>query len=395
MTNLTDQMKRIKPGWLFYAGIAGLILFECLNIYFIMPFPGSQRINSLDLAYFLYSKRWLFRSGLALLIITGFPFILKMNRRWWIPVVSMAAAAAVTTVINVRMTADKMFRQAKDLHFSSSADNKLPVESIVIVVAEADEVKGYPVRYISYHHQVVDTIGGQPRMITYCNVCRTGRTYEPKVKGNPEQFRLVGMDHFNAMFEDATTGSWWRQVSGEAVEGPLKGEKLNDIFCRQMTIEQLFRQYPDAVVMQADENYKEKYDTLGKFEEGRSESHLTRTDTTSWKDKSWVIGLEYHDDSKAYDWNELKKRRVINDQIGDVPVAIVLSADGNSFFAFERDALYENMTLSNDTIFYRNRAYDITGRPLADASGNLVLISAFQEFWHSWRTFHPFTMQYP
>ena len=36
----------------FYAGIAGLILFEIANVYFIMPMPGSQQMDSLAIAYF-------------------------------------------------------------------------------------------------------------------------------------------------------------------------------------------------------------------------------------------------------------------------------------------------------------------------------------------------------
>ena len=47
---------------IFYFGFIGLILFEIANVYFIMPMPGSQRMNSIDLAYFLYSWRWLFRA---------------------------------------------------------------------------------------------------------------------------------------------------------------------------------------------------------------------------------------------------------------------------------------------------------------------------------------------
>ncbi|MEZ4848709.1 MAG: hypothetical protein R3B93_08845 [Bacteroidia bacterium] len=66
-----------------------------------------------------------------------------------------------------------------------------------------------------YHHQVLDTIGGKhimdlPVRLSY------RKDFEPVVNGKPEIFRLVGMDHFNAMFEDQTTKSWWRQVgSGE------------------------------------------------------------------------------------------------------------------------------------------------------------------------------------
>ena len=38
---------------LYYAGLLGLLVFEFLNVYFIMPMPGSQKMNTIDLAYFL------------------------------------------------------------------------------------------------------------------------------------------------------------------------------------------------------------------------------------------------------------------------------------------------------------------------------------------------------
>jgi hypothetical protein len=50
---------------LFWFGLIGLLLFEIANVYFIMPMPGSQQMNSIDLAYFLYKWRWI--SGFYLL----------------------------------------------------------------------------------------------------------------------------------------------------------------------------------------------------------------------------------------------------------------------------------------------------------------------------------------
>ena len=86
------------------------------------------------------------------------------------------------------------------------------------------EARAYPIQFLGYHHQVRDTIAGQPIIVTFCTVCRTGRVFSPFVDGAPETFRLAGMDHFNAMFEDATTGSWWRQATGEAIAGPRRGK---------------------------------------------------------------------------------------------------------------------------------------------------------------------------
>ena len=57
---------------------------------------------------------------------------------------------------------------------------------------------------------------------------RSWGRFGPEIDGTTEEFRLVGMDHFNAMFEDKTTGSWWRQATGEAVTGPRKGMALKE-----------------------------------------------------------------------------------------------------------------------------------------------------------------------
>jgi hypothetical protein len=254
-------------------------------------------------------------------------------------------------------------------------------------------VKAYPIRYIVYHHQVQDVIGGKPVIITYCSVCRTGRVYEPIVKGRGEKFRLVGMDHFNAMFEDATTKSWWRQVNGEAVTGSLKGEILPEVESDQLSIKKLFEVYPDALVMQLDEASKTHYDSLGKFEHGKSKGDLTRTDSMSWKDKSWVVGLQIGTSSKAYDWNQLKKMRVINDKLAEKPIVLALSSDNQSFVAFERPSESEIFAARNDTLILNDKRYNFLGRDVA-TSQHLKKVNAYQEFWHSWRTFHPQTEQY-
>jgi len=377
---------------IFYVGIAGVILFEILNVYFIMPMPGSQRMNSIDVAYFLYGYRWYFRIAFGLCISIGSINAFQIKHKW-LPALFLAAAIAVTYLFNFEMVADHMFMQPEQLTFVSKDKNKLNDSSMVVAVENNGEVKAYPMRYIVYHHQVQDIVGGKSVIVTYCSVCRTGRVYEPIVKGQPEKFRLVGMDHFNAMFEDATTKSWWRQVNGEAITGSLKGEALPEVESRQLSIKKLFELYPNALVMQLDKASKSNYDSIGKFEHGKSKGDLTRTDSTSWKDKSWIVGLQVGTSSKAYDWNTLKEMRIINDKIGKTPIALVLSSDNQSFVAFERSSDAETFAFRNDTLMVDDKQYNFSGRDLATVQ-QLKKINAYQEFWHSWRTFHPQTEQY-
>jgi len=371
----------------FYIGLAGLALFEISKVYFIMPMPGSQQIESLGLAYFLNGNRWIFRGVFLLTVAAGAGGAFRSGKRW--PAVTVAAMAlAIVWAFNFPMMADTMFKQPRDPTYKARAENKVDEDSVVLGLEVGGQAKAYPIRFLVYHHQVRDTVGGQPVIVTYCSVCRTGRVFEPVVAGRPEKFRLVGMDHFNAMFEDATTGSWWRQESGEAVAGPLTGARLPQLAFTQSTLKKWFEMHPGALVLQPDDASTANYDPEGKYERGKSRGELTRTDSASWNDKSWVVGIEVGSISKAYDWNRLKRERVINDRVGETPVVLVLAADQASFSAFRRPAAAE-FSLAGDGLAGGGRTFDLAGQDLADSSRRLEKIQAYQEFWHSWRTFHP------
>jgi len=239
------------------------------------------------------------------------------------------------------------------------------------------ESKAYPIQFLGYHHQVRDSIGGKPIMVTYCTVCRTGRVFEPLIEGKPEEFRLVGMDHFNAMFEDKSSGSWWRQINGKAVVGPLKGKSLPEIPSIQTTLEKYIELYPNTLIMQADEEFKEKYEDMSKYEFGASKSKLTLRDKASWKDQSWVVGLESGPESKAYDWNRLQKERIIHDELGGRPVAIILSRDNKSFVALERLNKEQLFSLNNDNLISSSgMRYNFIGISLDSSKTNLKRLNA-------------------
>ena len=374
---------------MFWLGLIGLLLFEIANVYFIMPMPGSQQMNSIDLAYFLYKWRWIFRGLFAAMIFIG--LFRSQWKRKWLLFFPIAIVAVVIYMANFVMAADAMFKQPKQLLLVSAGSNKVDSNRLVIGVSINGEAKAYPIQYLGYHHHIQDTVSGKPIMVTYCTVCRTGRVFEPIVNGKQEKFRLVGMDHFNAMLEDATTKSWWRQVTGEAITGELKGRQLPEVYSTQTSLADWLQLNPNSLIMQADETFIKTYDSTFKFESGASKSKLTGTDSLSWKDKSWVIGVKAGKESKAYDWNQLKKEKLIQDKIGATPVLIVLSKNNKSFFAFQRPTDNSAFTLSGDTLLFDNHKYRIDGKGI-DTSFSLKPLPASQEFWHSWRTFNPGTL---
>jgi len=387
---------------LLIIGFLLLISTEILRVYFIMPFPGSQRNETIEIAYFIHSNILWFR--LLGLILVSYPlyFFFKQGGKISKIVlgVVLIAYAVVFYLFNFKFLADKMFLMPETTAFQQAKENKIPVKQLVIGITVDGISKAYPIEIIGYHHQVRDTINGKPVMVTYCTVCRTGRVFSPMLEGKLENFRLVGMDHFNAMFEDSQTGSWWRQVNGEAIVGPLKGKSLEEIPSEQMDLSSWIDHHPDTWIMQEDKVFKAKYEAMKNYDEGKSKSKLTGHDSLSWNEKSWIVGVQHEMNARAYDWNDLQRSRVINDQLASEPLVVTIEPDSVSFHAFSR-------IVDQDTL-----SFSINEGKLVDTETNsawswggickegkltgkkLKTIQSYQEFWHSWKTFRPQSSQY-
>src|SRR5690242_3115236 len=112
---------------LFFIGIIILIGVEIARVFFIMPFPGSQRSETIELAYFLHSYINIFRIvGVLLVTLTVYQLI-KQSKLWMkvAVVVLLVLWLVVAFMFNFRMKADKMFYEPKTKKLASVSENKL------------------------------------------------------------------------------------------------------------------------------------------------------------------------------------------------------------------------------------------------------------------------------
>jgi Protein of unknown function (DUF3179) len=397
---LEKSTNKPKP---IFAILGLLILFaaEILRVYFIMPFPGSQHANTIGIAYFIDRYILLFRVAGWLILLPSLVAYFRKGKKWQQIILSVFLIFYVFVfyLFNFKFLADKMFYQPQTKRFADLSVDSTARDKLVIGVAIQGDAKAYPIEIIGYHHQVKDTLGGQPIMVTYCTVCRTGRVYSPFVNGKYELFRLVGMDHFNAMFEDATTKSWWQQATGRAIAGSLKGSNLPEIPSAQMRLGDWLILHPNSLVLQPDPHFLTKYDSLSGYDQGTISGSLEKRDTASWKFKSWVIGVSLKGESRAYDWNMLVRKKLISDTIANTPILLTIEPNMQSFYVFtpgdslhfvydtSRDLLRETVTKTS----WQPNGLCIEGNRKGE---RLVQIQSYQEFWHSWRTFHPNTSRY-
>lgn len=374
-----------------------------------MPFPGSQESTTIEIAYFIHNNIFWIRILLGAIVSIAF-YKIVVNSKFKekiLPVILLLIYGLIFYFFNFKFLADKMFQLPQHLIFSKTITNKVPEKSLIVGVEINGESKAFPIEIIAYHHQVETKVGGVPILVTYCSVCRTARVYSPEIDGKTEHFRLVGMDHFNAMFEDATTKTWWRQSTGEAIAGKLKGKVLTELPSHQMTLNAWLQLYPQTLIMQQDIAFVNKYDELKGFGDGSLISSLEGRDTASWKEKSWVVGVVHKRVARAYDWNDLQRLKIINDTLNSESITLILNNDKETFgfFYSQIDSLNKPITLFVSKIDAKNFVIsDRQTNSIWNSDGvciegelkgeKLKRLQSYQEFWHSWKTFHPNTTIY-
>lgn len=395
-------MRKKTNAPLFWIGMFLLFFPGLMHAYLLMPFPGSQNLEAIKLCYYLEKIILPLRiAGAVMVLWYLLKYLGKDNRRGKIvKIVVLVLALGSLYITDVQYKASSMFEEPTTVKFTNSMSNKVPESYIVLGVVNNGIAKAYPLVYLGYHHKVQDNVGNLPVLITYCTMCRTGRVYSPVINGTRQTFRLVGARHYNAIIEDETTGSWWYQATGEAAVGPMQGSFLKELPYEQSTLGAWLEKHPGSLILQPDNHFKSDYEDLKDYDVKQA---VDRDSTIRNKDtlyrKTWVIGVIINKQPKAYDWRRMQKLCILNDQFGSTPVLVALEDDDHTFHVFNRDingkALNFKMDASGNLVDQETGStWNWDGLATAGPSKGkqLVKIQGYQEYWHSWKHFHPATI---
>jgi hypothetical protein len=131
-------------------------------------------------------------------------------------------------------------------------------------------------------------------------------------------------------------------------------------------------------------------------------SEFVKRDIRSWQPKSWVVGVRNQSSSMAYDWNDLVKKRVIQDSLESLPILVTIENDSSSFHVYDRrvnGAILNFNTKLTDNHFTDNNTgsvWDMNGYCIDGSLKGTQLnsVQAYNEFWHAWERFEPNTKKH-
>jgi hypothetical protein len=78
--------------------------------------------------------------------------------------------------------------------------------------------------------------------------CSSGVGFNPVVDGNRYNFEIFGLFNAVMVMNDKETGSIWTHIGGEAVDGPLKGAKMDIVPMLQVSWEKWRELHPDTEI---------------------------------------------------------------------------------------------------------------------------------------------------
>ena len=227
-----------------------------------------------------------------------------------------------------------------------------------------------------------------------------------EVDGRTLHFRLIGINNQNFLMSDEETGSWWQQITGECILGPLKGKRLNRIYSEEVTVATWREEHPGSTIVKFSDKYKDRYFPSDWEKTTDKVPTVTPRDPDSKLDpRDLVVGVELKDRSYAYPLRLLREQSPVQHQIGGEPVLVVLNSDGKSVRTFVR-------RLDGEAVeFYRKPGddgrlllIDATSGSTWDFSGaaiegpltgrKLEPIQNITEYWFDWKKYHPDTGTY-
>jgi len=231
--------------------------------------------------------------------------------------------------------------------------------------------------------------------------------WESTVDGRVLHFHLAGINNQNFIMRDEETGSWWQQVSGKAIHGPLQGHQLKSVFHDEVSFAIWKREQPQGRVLKPNE----KIAAANEYESSDWEMRVGRMRVVQGTDvdkrlapRTLVMGIDINGKAVAYPLAALQKQSPIIDLIGTVPIVVVLGDDHRSVRAFERTVdgrrLEFFQKVENGALQLLDAetgsTWNFEGKAVSGslAGRELKKVFVLEDFWFDWRLYHPDTAIY-
>ena len=212
-------------------------------------------------------------------------------------------------------------------------------------------------------------------------------------------FHLAGINNQNFLMRDEETGSYWQQISGRAISGPLAGAALALIPSDELSFALWRSEQPGGRIL------KDIPGDAGNYAPQDWDAKLQQNFPTVLNfpehglgNRDIMLGIDAFGAARAYRYDQVIRETLVRDFVGSEPVILVTGPDGRSVRAFREIANAEfyrdpdgAMVDSSTGSRWNFKGCAIDGK----AKGScLQRVDIIKDFWFDWRNYHPATSVY-
>ncbi|MEM6636067.1 MAG: DUF3179 domain-containing protein [Pseudomonadota bacterium] len=123
-------------------------------------------------------------------------------------------------------------------------------EPVITLEIEGQDPRAYPIRYLTWHEIVNDTVGDVPVAVTFCPLCNSGMVFDRRLDGQLLSFGVSGkLRNSDMVMYDRQTESWWQQATATAIVGEMLDKELVQIPSWMESFDQYKARNPDGLIM--------------------------------------------------------------------------------------------------------------------------------------------------
>jgi Protein of unknown function (DUF3179) len=146
-------------------------------------------------------------------------------------------------------------------------------------------------------------------------------------------FYLAGINNQNFLMRDKETGTWWQQITGKAIYGPLNGASLELVPSDELTFGEWKAEVSGGKVLAEVPKYVKEYESNWEPEIAKLPIVISFPGT-ELKSRDVVVGLQIDGPGRAYPWETILKQSPIMDRVNGMPILVAVGPDKKSFRVF-------------------------------------------------------------
>ena len=229
------------------------------------------------------------------------------------------------------------------------------------------------------------------------------------VDGRRLTFHLAGINNQNFLMRDEETGSYWQQISGLAISGPLQGRQLTLVLSDELTFAAWKAEEPHGTVLKEVSKYASEYEAKDwDVRMGRGAA-VIQFPEHGMQSRDLILGIQTAGASRAFLYDRVVKEKLVASYVGAEPVLIIVGPDGQSVRAF-RDRIpgvdgvpdFYRMTANQPGVVLSSALmmdaatggeWNFQGCATSGKTKGACLerVPMLKDYWFDWRNYNPQT----